>query len=139
MSKANSNSITKLGVANKLQAEDNKKKIAALEVDNTKEKNAVLNLKNKEAIENKKLQTQIGTTDSSIKKINSVDKTQLSTNTKLSNEDKSEEAGHKALEKAEAAESKTESANQKADVEAQETETAAHVKLAGTVKTNDDA
>jgi len=75
-------------------------------------------LKNKQAIENKKLQTQIGTTDSSVKKINSVDKTQLSTNTKFSNEDHSEEAGHKALEKAEAAETKIEIANQKANVKA---------------------
>ena len=74
MAKANSNSITKLGVANKLTAAENKKHIAALEIDNTNEKDAVLNLKNKQAIENKKLQTQIGTSDSSIKKIDSVDK-----------------------------------------------------------------
>ena len=47
MAKANSNSITKLGVANKLTAAENKKHIAALEIDNTNEKNAVLNLKNK--------------------------------------------------------------------------------------------
>jgi hypothetical protein len=55
MAKANSDSITKLGVANKLTAAENKKKIAALEIDYTNEKNAVLNLKNKQAIENKKL------------------------------------------------------------------------------------
>ena len=112
MAKANSDSIAKLGVANKLTSQENKKKIAALEIDNTKEKNAVLNLKNKQAIENKKLQTQIGTSDSSIKKINSVDKAQLSTNTKFSNEDHAEHAGHEALEKAEASESRIEIANQ---------------------------
>ena len=98
-----------------------------------------MNIKNKQAIENKKLQTQIGTSDSSIKKINAVDKAQLSTNTKLSNQDKAEEAGHKALEKAEASESKTETANQKSDVDAQEAEKAANTKLAGTVKTDDNA
>jgi hypothetical protein len=64
MSKANSNSITKLGVANKLTAEDNKKKIEALEIDNTDRKNEIANLKSQEKIENGKLDTKIGTQES---------------------------------------------------------------------------
>jgi hypothetical protein len=79
-------------------------------------------LKSKEGIENKHLQTQIGTDDSSIKSINAVDKAQKATNAKFSNENKAEEAQHKALEKAEGAESKKVIANQKSDIKAQEAE-----------------
>jgi hypothetical protein len=64
MAKANSDSITKLGVANKLTAAANKKKIAALEIDNTDRENEIENLKSQEKIDNGKVDTNLGTQES---------------------------------------------------------------------------
>ena len=66
---------------------------------------------NKQAIENKHLQTQVGTVDSSIKAIDSVDKAQKAENIKLQNENEAEDAAHKALSKAEEAETNKEITN----------------------------
>jgi len=57
MAKVNSDSITKLGESNKLTSQANKAKIAALEKDNVDRENEIKNLKNKQAIDNKHLQT----------------------------------------------------------------------------------
>jgi len=83
MAKVNSDSITKLGESNKLTSQANKAKIATLEKDNVDRENEIKNLKNKQAIENKHLQTQVGTVDSAIKAIDAVDKSQKAENTKL--------------------------------------------------------
>ena len=69
MHKANSDAITKLGMKNHIEADNNRKKIEALEKENAKEKDDIANLKAKEAIENKDLQNEIGQDKSAIKAI----------------------------------------------------------------------